>query len=161
MLLDPRRTSVRETRPAFRWRTVAGATRYQLTVSGDQGDLWSRETPSTSLDYPADAPALTAGGDYRCAVRAMSETGPLVADLAGIEQATRATATPAAMYLTGSYLVGRGLYAEAAARFTELCRITPDAPGPHEALGKVYRMIGLTDEAAGEFQRALELSQAQ
>ena len=179
MLLDPRRTSVRETRPAFRWRTVAGATRYQLTVSGDQGDLWSRETPSTSLDYPADAPALTAGGDYRCAVRAMSDTGPLVADdetfsvlpdedakqvtadLAGIEQATRATATPAAMYLTGSYLVGRGLYAEAAARFTELCRITPDAPGPHEALGKVYRMIGLTDEAAGEFQRALELSQAQ
>ena len=65
------------------------------------------------------------------------------------------------MYVTASYLVGRGLYGEAATRFEALCKVTPDAPGPHEALGKVYRAIGLSEQAASEFQRALELSRTQ
>jgi hypothetical protein len=179
MLLTPRRTSVRETRPAFAWRAVEGATRYQVTVSGDQGDVWSREATGTSLDYPADAAALSAGGDYTCAIRALSDAGPIASDtetfsvladaeakqvdgeLADLAKATGTASTSASLYLAGSYLAGRGLYGEAARRFEDLCKVTPDAPGPHEALGNVYRTIGLTEQAAGEFQRALELSRAQ
>ena len=179
MLLAPRRTNVRETRPSFHWRVVDGATRYQVTVAGDQGDVWTRETPETSLDYPADAPELAAGVDYGCTVRALSDTGPLfsdsetftvlpseeatevAADLEGIEKATVNASTSAGMYVTASYLVGRGLYGEAASRFEALCKVTPDAPGPHEALGNVYRAVGLTEQAASEYQRALELSRSQ
>lgn len=179
MLLSPRRTSVRETRPSFTWRSVDGATRYQVSVTGDQGELWSRETGATMLDYPADAPELAAGGDYSCSVRALSETAPLLTDtetftvlpaeetkqvgndLQGIEKATGTASSSAAMYIAASYLVGRGLYDEAVAQFEALVKVTPDAPGPHEALGNVYRTIGLTEQAAGEYKRALELSQSQ
>jgi Flp pilus assembly protein TadD len=43
-------------------------------------------------------------------------------------------------------------------QFTELSRLSPDSPAPHEALGNVYRTVGLMDLAAAEFQKALELT---
>ena len=179
MLLTPRRTQVLSGRPPFGWRAVDGATRYRLTVSGDQGEVWSRETTELTLDYPADVPELAGGGEYLCEIRALSDTETLLGDdasfsvlpgeeakqvateLEGISKATARTTTAAGMYLTASYLVGRGLYGEAIQNFQELAQLTPDAPGPHEALGNVYRTVGLADLAAAEFQRALELSKSQ
>jgi Flp pilus assembly protein TadD len=74
-----------------------------------------------------------------------------IADSAG-------ASTPAGHFLAGSYLSGLGLYGEALRQFTELSRLSPDSPAPHEALGNVYRTVGLMDLAAAEFQRALELT---
>lgn len=179
MLLNPRRTQVLSGRPSFSWRAVEGATRYRLSVSGDQGEVWNRETDAVTLDYPADVPELTGGGEFLCEVRAMSDAGTLLeddasfsvlsadeathvtSDLDGIGKATAKTSTSAGLYLTASYLVGRGLYSQAIARFQELAKLTPDAAGPHEALGNVYRTVGLPELAAAEFQRALELSKTQ
>ena len=176
LLIEPRRTGVLDLRPAFRWRAVEGATRYRLAVSGEQGELWNREVGGTTLDYPPDAPALAAGGDYLWEVRAFGDQGELRreesyvrvlatedaaavrAALVRIGDSAGGANAPATRYLSGSYLSGRGLYCEAAAQFEALSRLSPDAPAPHEALGNVYRAVGLMDLAAAEYQQALTLS---
>jgi hypothetical protein len=172
---EPRKTDVMTDRPAFRWRAVQGATRYRVTLSGDAGDLWTREVPATSLEYPADAAALARDGDYLWKIEALGDQGPIrdessVFHVIGSDAATAVqgdlkriadsagASTPAGHFLAGSYLSGLGLYGEALRQFTELSRLSPDSPAPHEALGNVYRTVGLMDLAAAEFQRALELT---
>lgn len=172
---EPRKTDVMTDRPAFRWRAVQGATHYRVTVSGEAGDLWTREPSGTSLDYPANAAALARDGDFIWKVQAFGEQGPLrdessVFHVIGTDAATvvqgdlhriadsAGASTPAGHFLAGSYLSGLGLYGEALRHFLELSRLSPDSPAPHEALGNVYRTVGLMDLAAAEFQRALELT---
>jgi hypothetical protein len=176
LLLEPRKTGLLDPRPAFRWRAVEGATRYRVAVSGEPGELWSREVGGTTLDYPSDAPPLAAGGDFLWEVRALGERGELRREesyvrvlatedaatvrgsLARIDESAGGAAAPAALFLSGSYLSGRGLYRDAAAQFEALGRLSPDSPAPHEALGNVYRAVGLMDLAAAEYQRALTLT---
>jgi hypothetical protein len=176
LLIEPRRTGLLDLRPAFRWRAVEGATRYLVAVSGEQGELWNREVGGTTLDYPSDAPALAAGGDFLWEVRAFSAQRELRREesyvrvlatedaaavrtaLARIGDSAGGANAPATRFLSGSYLSGRGLYGEAAAQFVALSRLSPDAPAPHEALGNVYRAVGLMDLAAAEYQQALTLS---
>jgi len=175
MLLEPRRSELLDGRPSFRWRAVEGATRYRLAVSGEPGELWSREIEGTTLDYPADAPALPPGGDFLWEVRALSDRGDLrreesfghvVAEdeaqavrgsLARIGASAGGPESPAARFLSGSYLFGRGLFRDAAVQFEALSRLSPASPTPHEALGNVYRAVGLMDLAAAEYQQALTL----
>jgi Flp pilus assembly protein TadD len=83
------------------------------------------------------------------------------ADMESISKSAGGPDHPAAQYLEGQYAVGRGLYHDAAASFTKLSQLVPESPAPHEALGTVYRAIGLMDLAAAEFQRALELTRPQ
>lgn len=176
LLIEPRRTGLLDPRPRFRWRAMEGATRYLVTVSGEQGELWNREVRGTTLDYPSDAPSLAAGGDFLWEVRVFGERGEsrreesyvrvlaaedaaaVRAALARIADSAGGAGTPAARFLSGSYLSGRGLYGEAAAQFEALGLLSPDAPAPHEALGNVYRAVGLMDLAAAEYQQALTLS---
>lgn len=174
-LVAPRRTSILSRRPTCTWRAVAGASRYVVTLAAESGELWKQTVSDTACAFPDGAPDLAADADYLWEVEARSETAlrqressvfhvvaePIAAavrtDLAGIEQSLGA-ATPACHYLAGSYLSGRGLYQDALERFAALCRLQPESPGPHEALGNVYRAVGLTDAAAAEFQQALALS---
>lgn len=176
VLLAPRNTTVMASRPSFSWRAVEHATRYRVSVSGDDGELWNREVPAPSLDYPADAESLVAGGDYQWEVQALSDRGLLRkeassfeilrpedaasvrADLDRIRQSAGGADNPANHFLAGSYLFGRQLYDDAARHFEALARLAPEASAPHEALGKVYRDQGLMDLAAAEFQRALALT---
>jgi hypothetical protein len=176
VLLEPRKSELLEARPAFRWRAVEGATRYRVAVSGDQGELWSRELAGTALDYPDDAPALAPGGDFLWTVRALSDRGELRREesyghvlagdeakgvreaLARIGASAGGPESPAARFLSGSYLFERGLFRDAAGQFAALIRISPESPAPHEALGNVYRAVGLMDLAAAEYQQALTLS---
>ena len=176
VLLEPRKSELLDGRPAFRWRAVEGATRYRLAVSGDQGELWSRELAGTALDYPADASALPPGGDFLWEVRAFGDRGELRHEesyghvlttgdaatvrgaLARIGESAGGAEAPAARFLSGSYLSSRGLYRDAAGQFEALSRLSPDSPAPHEALGNVYRAVGLMDLAAAEYQQALTLS---
>ncbi len=175
LLDEPRKSDVISDRPSFRWRAAAGASRYRVTVSGDQGDLWSREVSGLSLDYPADAAPLARDGDFLWKVEALGDQGhvreessvfhvlaadaatAVESDLKHISESAGATSA-AGHFLSGSYLSGRGLYTDALRHFNELSRISPDSPAPHEALGNVYRAVGLMDLAAGEFQKALALT---
>ncbi len=176
MLVSPRRTEVMDGTPAFAWREVAGATRYKVTISGENGEVWSRTVTTTTLDYPADAEALAADTDYLWEVQALSDRGPLrkedtafhvlaseetktvSEELGKILEAAGGTGTEGGRYLAGSYLFGRGLLRDAADHFEALCRLAPDSPGPHEALGNVYRAMGLTDLAYAEVEKALNLT---
>ena len=176
LLLEPRATELLDVRPAFRWRAMEGAVRYRLTVSGDPGELWSRELADTALEYPADAAPLAAGGSFLWEVRALGPGGelrheesffhvlaeadaaPVRAALERIGGSAGGPEAPAARFLSGSYLSGHGLYRDAAGQFEALCRLSPESPAPHEALGNVYRAVGLMDLAAAEYQQALTLS---
>ena len=176
LLLEPRKTELTDGRPAFRWRAIEGATRYRVAVSGDAGELWNREVTATALDYPADAPALAPGADFVWQVRALADQGELRREesyvhvlateesagvhdaVARIAEGTGGSGSAAARFLSGSYYFGRGLFRDAAEQFQALSLLSPDAPAPHEALGNVYRAVGLMDLAAAEYQRALALS---
>jgi tetratricopeptide (TPR) repeat protein len=178
LILAPRRTSVRSQRPEFRWREVAGAERYTISVSGDEGEVWRGESAGTAITPPDDAVLLTRGSSYLAELTAYGNQGRLRAEetvfsimseaetrqvgdhLDRIEKAAKDSTPGAAEYLTGSYLVGQGLYAEAIPYFESLCRLDPESPGAHEALANAYRAIGLADLAATEFQKALELTRS-
>ena len=176
LILEPRKTELLDGRPTFRWRALEGATRYRVAVSGEQGELWNREVEDTALEYPADAAPLTAGGDFLWEVRAFSAQGEsrreesyvhvltpeeaagVRGSLVRIHESAGGVGSPAACFLSGSYLFGRGLYRDAVGQFEALSQLSPESPSAHEALGNVYRAVGLMDLAAAEYQRALTLS---
>ena len=175
LLLTPRKTELLDGRPSFHWRAVEGATRYRVSVSGDDGELWDREVAATMLEYPSDVAALTPGGDFLWEVRALSDHGELRreetsvrvlaaadadsvrASLARIGKSTGGPETEAARFLAGSYLFSRGLMGDAGQQLEALIALAPDSATPHESLGNVYRAVGLMDLAATEYQRALTL----
>jgi hypothetical protein len=175
LILSPRSTDVLETRPLLRWRAVEGAQKYRVILTGEQGEVWRRDATGTELSYPADAAPLGPDADYLWEVQAFSGQAKLRGETSGfhvlppaqveavrlnlskIEESAGAT-SPAACFLAGSYLYGRGLYQDAAAQFERLKALDPDSPASHEAMGKVYRAVGLMDLAAAEFQQALALT---
>jgi len=178
LIVSPRRSAMLELRPRFVWRHVPGATRYRLAVSTEEGPVWSSEVSDTTTSYPADATALAPTTDYVWEVEALSDTGPIGPrdessfrvlsageatqvreHLDGLSKAA-GDGTAATLYLSGSYLMGRGLYGEAAEEFEALCKLTPDAPGAHQALGNVYQTMGVNDRAAEEMKRAQALTPA-
>lgn len=172
---SPRQTDVLASRPDFHWRAVDGAVRYTVTLLGPNGELWTRTTRGTSLDYPADAAELPAG-EYVWDVLAIAADGPagkasstfhvvsaIEADaVRGVVERMHVSVggerTAAARFLAGAYLFDRGFRADAAAEFTALAELEPASPAPHEALGDVYRSVGLMDLAAAAYARARELS---
>jgi hypothetical protein len=178
LILAPRNSSLLlSDPPAFVWRAVAGATRYRVTVSDENGEAWRHETEATSLAWPAAGPAARAGADCLWTLEALSDRGTLRReesvfhvvdtegdrairdDLARIEASAGGADHPAACYLAGAYLAGRGLQHAAVERFVRLGALVPDSPASPEALGNVYRTIGLMDLAAESFQKALALTQ--
>jgi hypothetical protein len=176
ILISPRESDVMTDRPYFRWRAVAGATRYKVSVSGDDGDIWAHETAETEAVLPDDVDALIGDADYIWHVQALGDNGRLrdeetffhvldderrvvvVKHLAHIDESTGGDGSAASHFLSGSYLYSRGIYGDAAEHFEALSLISPDSPTPHEALGNVYRAVGLMDLAAAEFERALTLT---
>lgn len=178
LILEPRRADVLDDRPVYSWRAVEGATRYQVTVAGDAGEIVRVEVTGTRLEHPAASPPLARDADYVWSVDAFAgrdklhgetsvfhvlsaaEREAVLADVEGIARGFPAGETPAAHFVRGQYEAGRGLYHDAARRFQRLAELVPGSPAPHEALGNVYRAIGLMDLAAAEYQRALELTRS-
>ena len=154
---------------------MARAKRYHLSVSGDQGALWDREVADTSLAYPADVAPLARDTDFSWEVQALGDEGALNKETSGfhVKSAREAddvrqhledlvgaggTGAHGRDFLAGAYLVQQGLLLEAAKHFETLAQLHPMEPAPHEALGRIYRAIGLTDRAAAELQQALALT---
>ncbi|MEO5989853.1 MAG: tetratricopeptide repeat protein [Candidatus Eisenbacteria bacterium] len=171
--IAPRQTDVLSDRPTFEWRAVEGAERYRIALSGDDGEMWNREVTSTTLAYPADVAAIAPDHELLWEVQAFGARGALGRASAGFRvpaktdlDAVRAVLeriraggdTPATHYLAGSYLHARGYQQDALAEFKALARSTPTSPAPHEALGDVYRALGLMEQAAAAYDRALDLT---
>ncbi len=75
VLLGPREVVLSD-RPAFRWETVPGSTRYEVTVLGaDDRPIWTRAATGTSLPYPDDEPALEAGTRHAWALSTQGVLG--------------------------------------------------------------------------------------
>ena len=171
--IAPRQTDVLAAQPTCEWRAVEGAVRYRVTLSGDDGAVWTREVTGTSLAYPTDAAALAADHEWLWEVQAFGANGalgrasanfrvPAQADVDAVrgvlERIRAAGDSPATRYLAGSYLHARGFQQDALAEFLALAQIDPASPAPHEALGDVYRALGLMDQAAASYDRALDLT---
>lgn len=171
--IAPRQTDVLSDRPAFEWRAVEGAQRYRVTLSGDEGELWAREATSATLPYPADVAALAPDRELLWEVQAFGARGALGRASAGfrvppkgelaavrdvLERIRAGGSSPATHYLAGSYLHARGFQQDALAEFQALAKLDPSSSAPHEALGDVYRALGLMDQAAAAYDRALDLT---
>ncbi len=175
--ISPRQTDVLSSRPTFSWRAAPGAVRYVVTLSGMEGERWSQESPGTSLAFPADAGELVEG-EYVWDVQAYAADAPVgkasatFRVVAGIQadavrgvvqrmhQSVGGAGNAAARYLAGAYLFDRGFLADAAEQFAALAELEPESPAPQEALGDVYRTVGLMDLAAAAYQKAKGLSTA-
>lgn len=175
--LAPRSTDVLEDRPGFSWRAVRSATRYSVHVSNDGGELWTADSDHPALAFPAEAAALPEG-EYLWEVQAFNGSTPLERASATFRviPAVQADAvrhvveqihasaggadSPAARYLAGAYLFDRGYLSAAAEQFRALIALAPGSPAPHEALGDVYRAVGLTDLATAAYAKATSLSAA-
>src|SRR5262249_48053389 len=72
--ISPRSSDLLETRPAFAWQAAPGATHYVVTLRGDRGAVWSVDSDSAALEYPAAQPALAAG-EYLWEVQAYGSDG--------------------------------------------------------------------------------------
>jgi hypothetical protein len=158
VVIAPRRSQLLSPRPLLRWHVPgAGNAAVTVTVKGP-GVSWSASPPagSTSLAYPADAPALQPGGSYRVTVsaagRSSDEAGDpglafsLLADPAAAEaraalariQALK-LAPDAARLLTAHVLATKGLRAEA------IEQLEAAAPQPRLllTLGALQQAVGL------------------
>lgn len=172
LILAPRQTELLEDKPSFHWRAVKGATRYRVTLSGDQGKVWEQEASDTTLAFPADAAALGRDADYTWSVEASNDAGSVRREESGFHVKSEAEAATVRQhleriekggadshdFLAGAYLAGQGLLLDASGRFESLVAGHPDEPGAHEALGRIYGAVGLTGEAAAELQKALTLT---
>jgi len=175
MIVAPRQTELLSP-PTLTWHRVDGATRYRVRISGNEGEVWRDEGTDTTVAYAADGPPLGSDTVWLWEVEALSDMGVVQRDestfrvcsteeaarhesqLALVERTAGSVSSDAALYIAGSYLADHRLYHDAAARFLELSARQPDAPGPHEALGRIYRAQGMMARAAAEFERALALS---
>ncbi|MBW8847265.1 MAG: hypothetical protein JF607_20055 [Burkholderiales bacterium] len=130
-VVAPRRTRLLSPRPVLRWSVPNGAGSVTVTVKGP-GVSWSANAPagSTSLTYPADAPALQPGGSYRVSIAAAGRSSDEAADAgmgftlltelaaaevrAGLDRINALKLAPdAARLLAAHFLATKGLAAEA------------------------------------------------
>ncbi|MEQ1831713.1 MAG: hypothetical protein ABL977_01575, partial [Candidatus Eisenbacteria bacterium] len=173
--LEPRSSDLLTDRPQFRWRAVPGAVRYSVRLSNDHGEQWAQDSEQIELAFPASATAL-ADGEYLWEVQAYGRQGPLerasatfrvlpaieaeaVRSVLGrIQASAGGENTAAGRYLGGAYLFERGMLNAAAEQFSALTRLAPGSPAPHEALGDVYRAVGLKDLADDAYEKARSLS---
>ncbi|NJN92818.1 MAG: protein kinase [Anaerolineales bacterium] len=170
LLLDPRQTVITTTRPTFRWQPVADAGGYRLSLSLPGGQSWSRETNTTSLTYPADAPPLAPGSanivtlvplnDETAAdkslLRVLDKAGQ--AELAEAETTIRVLPLDEAGqgYLLAQLYRQRELRSAAIAQLEALTgRQAVPSTGLVQLLGDLYFEVGLYAQAQESYQAAL------
>jgi hypothetical protein len=176
VVIAPRRTKVLSPRPTLRWQAIEGVKSFQLRVSGP-GVSWSataRET--TTLVYPADAPALAAGSTYKVSVIAGGRNsdeftepglGFTVLDAAAAQK-VRAEAEriqglelpdESKQLLRSQLYAARDLHAEATEQLETLAK-SRDAAAVRLALGRQYQSVGLSELAEQNYRKAAQQAAA-
>jgi hypothetical protein len=172
-ILGPRETRVLPGQVVFEW---AGSERlrYKVRVVGPTGVIWQQDDVERKpLPYPASAPALAPGGRYVWELEtkehgvqaaqfevASAADATLVKDsLAVLTPANTRGYTPATLSLMrAGLLFQQRFYADARSELVTGIATSPDEPTLHLLLGHVYGRIGLTQQAAQEFDEAEALS---
>jgi anti-sigma factor RsiW len=131
-LLAPLGVVVESDRPTFRWQPLAGAERYDVTVTDDQLNEVATSGPVTTTYWRAPR-SLARGATYSWQVTAHKKGGP-------------SFTSPAPPAPQAKFQV------LAQTRLTELQHARRLYPNSHLALGMLYAQAGLLDDAAREFQ---------
>jgi anti-sigma factor RsiW len=131
-LLAPLGVVVESDRPTFRWQPLAGADRYDVTVTDGQLNEVATSGPLTATSWRAPR-SLARGATYSWQVTAHKKDGQFV----------KSPAPPAPQ---------AKFQVLAQTRLTELRHARRLYPNSHLALGVLYAQAGLLDDAAREFQ---------
>ena len=137
-LVGPVGKVTREDRPALRWRPLAGAVSYRVSVVNSKFQVVAESGPTRATEWTPPAP-LTRGQTYYWQVTAT------LAD--GEDVISPRTPAPRAKFR---------VLEESAAQ--ELRRLEESSPDSHLARGVLYARAGLVEEAAAEFRKLVTLN---
>jgi tetratricopeptide (TPR) repeat protein len=174
--MSPRNSKMRSSRPSFEWVSARSHESYGVTLFADTGAVWTCRTGTTRLDYPGSERALEPGKSYFWYVEGEDLFEKTKSPDAGFtllssedvkcveeqERHLRQTMggdgeNSSVQFLLGAYYDQMGLVMEAIPQFRLLAEKNPDAPLPHEILGRLYEKAGLKDQAIRELQKAVML----
>ncbi len=176
-LLNPRNTTIADTRPTFIWQPVAGASGYRLSLIPVEGEGWSRDTgpETTRLTYPPEAPPLAPGSVYKVELTTLDKPTavdgsvlrlPPAAELAALAkdeaslQALPLAETGRSLMLAQLYRQ-RGFLAAALAQLEPLAAAQqPPSASLWQQVGDLYLEMELTDQAETTYQQALSAAAA-
>jgi hypothetical protein len=181
VVISPRKTLVRNLRPAIRWAPIAAAkekTTYNVTLYGEgMKQIWTREVvAATRLVYPHNEPPLAPGQDYKVVVTSEGlssqqdhspglgfttlSSGQAQA-LANDEIKRKKLELPELQtrFLVASLYAARELYSEAIEQLEDIYT-TMKEPAVAGLLGDLYVSIGLNREAEKNYLEALRLAHA-
>ena len=174
-IVTPRRTVISDPQPMLRWNPVAGASRYTVQVIGSDV-TWETEVSGTQVQYPG-TPPLTPGVDYRVIVEADtgassqldvgSETATfellypedldlVAADVAQIREQGFPEETEA-LAIADIY-IREDLLTEAIATLEPFVASGTQTLEVYQALGDIYRYIGLNLLAEERYERAIAIA---
>lgn len=131
VLLGPIGTVVRSDRPLFRWRPVAGATHYSVTVADARGRIVAESEPLSMVEWRPPQ-ALPRGRTYRWQVAAVIGHEEVIAPVPPAPEA-------------------RFTILEQA-QLDQLLRAERELAGSHLTLGVLYARAGVLEAAAQEFE---------
>lgn len=133
-LIGPVGRVVGEARPRLRWRSLAGADEYVVSIYDERFNQITRSPTLNKTEWVSDA-TLQRGHSYSWEVTPFQN---------GTEIAAPTTPQPAAKF--------RVLEAE---KFTTIAKLRQQKPLSHLALGLAYAQAGLVSEAEREFRLLL------
>jgi hypothetical protein len=174
LVLSPRNTVITTTRPAFHWQPVPEARGYRLSLSLPGGAMWSRETTSARLSYPADAPPLEPGSTNIVTLATLDDettadksrlkllSEPDQAALAGAEAEIRALDVDqtSRAYLLAQLYRGWAMWDAAITQLEQLTAAGVSSASLWQQLGDLYFEIGLYAQAEQGYASALAAAEA-
>ena len=173
VVLSPRKTKLLSNLPRLSWMPVDGAQTYTIMVRGFNL-AWAARTSATQLTYPADAPQLKPGNDYKLVVQTgnrSSEEEPgnklgfsiiSAEERKAVEREQRQIETLGlpegpALFLTAYLLRSHGLEAEAIEKLEAALKGFKE-PAVARLLGDCYLEVGLVRKAEESYLKALEMT---
>ncbi|HVG21040.1 MAG TPA: tetratricopeptide repeat protein [Blastocatellia bacterium] len=177
-VISPRKTKLRDLRPAISWAPIAGAkekTTYNVTLYGEPGKvIWTKDVVSaTRLTYPDDEPPLKPGQTYKVVVTSEGQssqqdrtpglgfttlTASQARALADEEIKIKELRLPKSQtgFLIANLYAAGELYSEAIGQLEDLYTNMKEA-AVAGMLGDLYAAIGLNREAEKKYLEALGL----
>lgn len=176
LVLSPRRTQLLSPTPRLRWTPVKGVEKYLVKIRSPKG-IWSGQSARTEIEYPAWAPPLEFGTDYKLIAEANgessnSEPGPglgfslLAKDEAEVVrkqegQLNRLGFAPGpTAFLTAHIYAAHDLNAEAIDQLEGLAK-TFTVAAVQRLLGDLYMRVGLPRQAESCYINFLELASSE
>lgn len=176
IVLWPRKTKLLSPNPTLQWTYVPGTKAYVIAIRGPQF-LWATQASGTVYAYPAGAPRLKPGLDYKLIVQAGDRSsseepgiglgfsildGKERSSIENEQQRIQALGLPdgPTQFLIATLYAANGLRAEAIQRLEKASAQMNEA-GVTRLLGDLYLEVGLTRQAEASYLKALELSKAE